>query len=248
MIPTSFSFILIISFCLIGIHGKTECEPCKLEECTSPVGCYVGVVTDECGCCQVCARSEGELCDMDQSVYKYGQCGEGLNCLIPSGETESICECQVSEMVCGSDDRTHPTVCSLNEEAQRRGEPDKYNPPLTIEYWGPCKEPPVIISGPSDVSGPLGANLTLSCEARGFPAPVITWQFVSAEGKTISLPSDDQSVSIQMRGGPEPLMVTGWAQIMYLDPTYIGIYHCIASNSLGQAYAFAGVGVYKNEL
>ena len=27
---------------------------------------------------------------------------------------------------------------------------------------------------------------------------------------------DDQSVSIQMRGGPEPLMVTGWMQIMSL--------------------------------
>ena len=41
-------------------------------------------------------------------------------------------------------------------------------------------------------------------------------------------------VSIQMRGGPEPLMVTGWAQIMSLDPDYIGIYHCIATNTQGQ--------------
>ena len=33
---------------------------------------------------------------------------------------------------------------------------------------------------------------------------------------------DDQSISIQMRGGPEPMMVTSWAQIMSLDPSYIG--------------------------
>ena len=61
-------------------------------------------------------------------------------------------------------------------------------------------------------------------------------------------PGDDQSVSIQMRGGPEPMMVTSWAQIMSLDPSYIGNYHCIATNREGSVAAFADVGVYKNEL
>ncbi len=50
-----------------------------------------------------------------------------------------------------------------------------------------------------------------------------------------------------MRGGPEPLMVTGWAQIMSLDPSYIGVYHCIATNSEGQVYSMANVGVYKSD-
>ena len=63
-----------------------------------------------------------------------------------------------------------------------------------------------------------------------------------------SIIGDDQSVSIQMRGGPEPMMVTSWAQIMSLDPSYIGIYHCIATNSEGSVAAFAGVGVYSEEL
>ena len=45
------------------------------------------------------------------------------------------------------------------------------------------------MSSPENSYGPLGANLTLDCEARGYPAPTITWQFVSTEGKTISLPS-----------------------------------------------------------
>ena len=48
---------------------------------------------------------------------------------------------------------------------------------------------PVIISAPRDSYGPLGANLTLDCEARGYPAPTITWQFHSNEGKTYNLPS-----------------------------------------------------------
>ena len=98
-------------------------------------------------------------------------------------------------------------------------------------------------------------------------------------------------MSVQMRGGPEPLMVTGWVQIMSLgrdtymtsanlwssctplqcimsyfgltplvpskllrtsykypalDPSYIGVYHCIAGNDRGKVYAVANVGVYKN--
>ena len=34
----------------------------------------------------------------------------------------------------------------------------------------------------------LGANLTLDCEAKGFPAPTITWQYDNVEGETILLP------------------------------------------------------------
>ena len=45
------------------------------------------------------------------------------------------------------------------------------------------------MSKPDDSYGPLGANLTLDCEARGHPAPTITWRFVNTEGKTIALPS-----------------------------------------------------------
>ena len=51
-----------------------------------------------------------------------------------------------------------------------------------------------------------------------------------------------------MRGGPEPMMVTSWAQIMSLDPSYIGVYHCIATNNEGSVAAFASVGVYNTEL
>ena len=46
------------------------------------------------------------------------------------------------------------------------------------------------MSPPEDSYGALGANLTLACEARGFPAPTITWQFVSAKGETVWLPSE----------------------------------------------------------
>ena len=56
---------------------------------------------------------------------------------------------------------------------------------------------PVIISPPRDSYGPLGANLTLDCEARGYPAPTITWQFNSNEGKTYNLPSNSTGYSCE---------------------------------------------------
>jgi len=48
-----------------------------------------------------------------------------------------------------------------------------------------------------------------------------------------------------MRGGPGPMMVTGWAQIMALNQDYIGDYHCVAANSEGNVHAVASVGVYQ---
>jgi len=223
--------------------GK-DCSACDLTSCESPVECLAGVVMDSCGCCQVCAMTEGKLCNSGyNSKEEYGQCGDNLECL-HTGSGESVCVCREIKMVCGSDGVTYSTPCKLNEESVSRSTIDKVAE-LNMEYWGPCKEAPTILSPPSDTYGASGENLTLSCEARGHPAPTVTWQYENVEGDTISLPSDDAMISIQMRGGPEPLMVTGWAQILSLDPTYSGVYHCIASNSEGKVHAKAAVGVYR---
>ena len=48
---------------------------------------------------------------------------------------------------------------------------------------------PVITSGPEDVTGDLHETaIALGCEARGFPIPVLMWEFESATGKKIKLP------------------------------------------------------------
>jgi len=229
-----------------GVASQDECGVCDVTKCESPEECLAGVVEDRCGCCQVCARTEGELCNGGHSPNQggYGMCGDNLDCLYSAETKQSICACRESKMVCGSDGVTYGSPCQLNEESARRSGSDLVAD-LTMKYWGPCKESPLIISPPIDTYGPLGANLTLDCEARGHPAPTITWQYENEDGDTISLPSDDQMISIQMRGGPEPLMVTGWAQILSLDPTYSGVYHCIASNSEGKVHARAAVGVYR---
>jgi len=249
-----FMFIDFVSLSKGQYYNRSStraCGDCQPENCPIPRQCLAGYVPDRCGCCQICARLEHELCDISPEENRYGICGENLECRsrkYDGGDAaEYVCMCKEDKMICSNEGKTYPTICSLNEEAIERGEPGFNSPKLFMEYWGPCKEAPVIISPPKNSYGPLGANLTLDCEARGFPAPTITWQFVSTEGKTISLPSDDQYVAIQMRGGPEPLMVTGWMQIMSLDPSYIGNYHCIATNFMGQVYEMATVGVYKNE-
>ena len=38
-----------------------------------------GTVKDACGCCDVCARGEGESCG--GLFYNHGKCGNGLNCV-----------------------------------------------------------------------------------------------------------------------------------------------------------------------
>jgi len=230
---------------LTSTNAKDVCEPCELSTCASVDHCEAGVVLDDCSCCQICALKEGELCD-ERGERKFGNCGDNLVCQLDKETQESTCTCTQVKMVCGSDDVTYDTPCQLNEESVRRSA-DKNSKSLTMAYWGPCNMSPIIVSPPTDTYGARGANLTLDCEAKGFPAPTITWQYDNVEGETILLPSDDQMISVQMRGGPEPMMATGWAQIISLHPSYSGTYHCIASNNQGSVHASASVGVFRGE-
>merc|ERR1711937_741860 len=176
------------------------CGPCDLSTCASVDHCTAGVILDECDCCQVCARTEGELCD-NRKRGVLGMCGDNLACRFDRETRERTCVCTESKMVCGSDGQSYDTPCQLNEETVRRS-PDPKLPRLSMDYWGPCKARPLIVSPPQDTYGPMGANLTLDCEAKGFLAPIISWQYDNVEGQTISLPSDDQMISVQMQAGP----------------------------------------------
>ena len=141
---------------------------------------------------------------------------------------------------------------------------------------------PVITSGPEDVTGDLHETaIALGCEARGFPIPVLMWEFESATGKKIKLPGtsrllnrsagcvfffsffivvilflcvgivltfilnlgDDQMIALQVRGGPETLMVSSWIQILKLRTTDAGTYTCIVLNKKGVARASATISV-----
>merc|ERR1712064_198181 len=73
-------------------RGGYTCSPCHNVECDVLHQCVAGVVPDRCGCCQVCARSEGELCD-GVADQKLGTCGDNLDCQYQQESGESICVC-----------------------------------------------------------------------------------------------------------------------------------------------------------
>ena len=62
--------------------------------CAVQVGvcrCEAGVVADRCGCCQECARTEGQLCNM---AGQDGQCGDNLECELEADTGEHLCVCR----------------------------------------------------------------------------------------------------------------------------------------------------------
>ncbi|CAB3378510.1 Hypothetical predicted protein [Cloeon dipterum] len=237
-----------------GADDAKGCPPCDRTACPSPT-CPAGrVLPGPCFCCHVCALEEGQTC-FNRSIRglppplsgrPYLPCGENLECLLrkdlaPRDVPEALCTCKQSESVCGSDDQTYENMCQLREAAVR----DNYRSgPLNMKNWGPCMSVPDITGPPDDTSGPLHSEVALGCEAKGNPIPDIHWEFSGDNGDRRNLPSDDQSVSVQVRGGPDAYMVTSWVQIMNLQVNFTGTYTCVATNDLGSSRADAHISVY----
>nr|AYU97985.1 IGFBP-related protein 1 [Trichorhina tomentosa] len=235
-----FSCSILVLFSFRHLLAEEECKKCDRLECPLVTFCPSGVTQDECGCCDVCLQRLGEKCDYapEGEVAKFvnGQCGEFLSC-----SKDSICECAEEGQVCGSDDVSYNSLCELMEETANDNE-------LTVVDREPCRKGPVIKSPPKDASRPVESILVLDCEAVGFPVPTLTWELYRPDGSTIQLPSDDSLVAVQVRGGPEKHMVSGWVQIMKILPENIGIYTCIATNAQGIAKASAKVSISKGKV
>lgn len=56
---------------------------------------------------------------------------------------------------------------------------------------------------------------------------------------------DDQMIALQVRGGPEPYMVSSWIQILRVRSTDAGIYSCTVVSKKGIVRAEATVQVIK---
>lgn len=229
---------------------KDGCKPCDPESCPRPVGCLAGMVYDYCGCCHVCGRIEGEKCNNDtlQLPYKhiYGYCGEELECrlrtdLQPSDPPEAICFCKQDEILCASDGKTYMNMCQMMEEAYRQRNT------LNAVTRGPCKSVPWVVSGPEDQKAVRGTNVALSCEGMGYPIPSIEWQLTRTNGLVVALPSDDQHIATQARGGPERFELTAWLQILNFQDEDIGTYDCIVRNNEGEAKASASIDIVESK-
>ncbi|XP_013876967.1 cysteine-rich motor neuron 1 protein [Austrofundulus limnaeus] len=96
-------WMLLILCGLLGALGSKEaptgdlhqlqtlhCPPCERIHCSSRralrLQCKGGVTTGVCGCCPVCARTEGETCG---GTWDYlGKCDEGLLCVYQEPDTD----------------------------------------------------------------------------------------------------------------------------------------------------------------
>lgn len=84
MIPWLFLFLSVrgtLGFSCVC--SPSECEEVRESEC--PPG--AGTVWDPCGCCRVCARTEGEPCGGPYGFY--GSCAAGLECVVTDLLTEN---------------------------------------------------------------------------------------------------------------------------------------------------------------
>merc|ERR1711915_197821 len=226
--------VLLIG-CLLGLANivyaqEQECGPCDTSKCPETGVCPGGTTMDFCGCCEVCSRRLSELCDLPKEPVKYGICGDYLVCKPRTdviGQKENTCQCLEEGEVCGSDGKGYESVCALLEETVNV-------PDLIVSERSPCKTAPVIKSSPEDSTRPIGGIMVLDCEAVGYPVPDVIWELIKPDGSSMKLPSDDSAVAVQVRGGPEKHMVTGWVQIMEVTKKTAGTYVCIASNSEGE--------------
>lgn len=225
-----------------GQEGQQEqCGECDRSTCEEIGSCPGGIVMDVCGCCQVCARGLGQRCDLT-GTNMYGACGEYLECKARTdigATTEATCLCEEEGSVCGSDGVTYESLCHLLQQTAE-------TPELFVSVRGPCQGVPKIKSAPEDKVRPEGSILVLDCEAVGYPVPEISWELHRPDGSSLKLPSDDSSFAVQVRGGPEKHMVTGWVQIMRITRKSVGIYTCVATNEIGEVRSSASVSLDKS--
>jgi hypothetical protein len=60
-----------------------------------------------------------------------------------------------------------------------------------------------------------------------------------------SLLGDDQMIALQVRGGPEPYMISSWIQILRVRSTDAGIFSCTVVSKKGIVRAEGTVTVAK---
>ncbi|XP_074137910.1 insulin-like growth factor-binding protein-like 1 [Sminthopsis crassicaudata] len=244
--------------------SPNECGQCIPESC-EPVRCKARElsVRDDCGCCEQCLGTEGELCGGRGGVGRRRQarCGPGLVCVSQSREVlgaaasqeqlpeelegTGLCVCKEDGAVCGSDGRSYQSVCALHLHSWisvRAGHERVHK-----AHDGECKLAPVIVMPPKKIHNVTGAQVYLSCEVKAVPTPVITWRKITESPKGVKLleelPGDRVNMAVQVRGGPSKHESTGWVLINPLTKEDEGVYQCHATNMVGETQSYGTIKV-----
>jgi len=216
--------LAVMAAVMAAAMAATRCPVCDVDACPklTPGNCLAGTTKDHCGCCDVCAKLEGQPCNIDRN----DECGDGLSC---RDETKNgaICQCRFQEIVCGSDNKTYSNLCQLMAAGVRNHQTNT----LQVKASGPCEPGATIVTKPEYVRNHSDSNVVLQCEAMGKPSPSMAWVFTRADNKTFNLPGDDCKLVTSSRGGPGKFMVTSWLQIEGLQKFHEGDYTCMAFNT-----------------
>ncbi|CAH8489672.1 unnamed protein product [Schistosoma turkestanicum] len=222
---------------------ENECEKCDRKKCPPIIQCNVGTVRDKCGCCDICALEEAQLCnipeDFKNGILKpkipwHGICGTDLECR-PRTDidskiigSQSICYCVKQGKVCGSDGVTY-SKCTMNATIIAS------NGRITALNEGPCHTVPSVKLTALNQTVIEGTNVTLICEARGYPIPTITWYFNKPNQKQdkTQMPGNYKDVTVSVRGGTEETHTISYLQITSFTLEYEGEYVCMADNIVG---------------
>ena len=75
------SLALVVCYLFVGSFGLS-CFHCDKNSCPTLLRdkCVHGVAKDVCGCCDVCARGEGEVCG--GILYDPHSCVDGTKCIV----------------------------------------------------------------------------------------------------------------------------------------------------------------------
>ncbi|KAI3383657.1 hypothetical protein SNEBB_009245 [Seison nebaliae] len=226
---------------------RKDCEECDPKNCPpfDILSCDAGSTKDQCGCCDVCARAEYELCDLEHITRVdryYGSCGARLKCTTIGEEEAAWCRCVDEKASCGTDGQTYENICQMMESMiyRRRMGLSQIQP----HYKGPCKAGASIVKGPTEIVSNGTEETFFQCEVTGNPIPVIEWFYtndihdqsisINEVPNAIILPGDDDHVSALVRGGPNHYEATGWLQIIGGNEHDEGTYICTAFNQFGK--------------
>ncbi|XP_074056078.1 insulin-like growth factor-binding protein-like 1 [Macrotis lagotis] len=241
-----------------------ECGRCVPESC-APARCPAPElsVRDDCGCCEQCLGTEGELCGGRGGAggRRQARCGPGLVCVSQSREglgaaaaAEQLpeelegtgrCVCKEDGAVCGSDGRSYRSVCALRLHSWSSARAGHAR--LHKAHDGECKLAPVIVMPPKKIHNVTGAQVYLSCEVKAVPTPIITWRKITESPKGVKLleelPGDRVNMAVQVRGGPSKHESTGWVLINPLTKEDEGVYQCHATNMVGETQSYGTIKV-----